>query len=151
MPKKSATPKKSDTIATSTLVSLAEIAAENAERVNRTLSAHPGAIKYTDEFHALQTTLDAGIAADRQRILAATPRTLADVAVQIMILHHQAWLAEGEEYDDDNARPSLVLARALKVVAEHAELDLRAVGGEELIDDDAGEVFPEFALGVAAE
>jgi hypothetical protein len=147
MPKKTTTPKKPAVPIASPIVALAEIATERDARNDQALRDHPGARQDTEEYRELAATLDAGIEADRRRMLESTPRTLADAAVQMLLLHHHAWLTEGEEYDDDPARPSLVLARALRIVAEHAGLDLRLVGGERLIDyeGDACDVFPEFA------
>lgn len=80
----------------------------------------------------------------RGEILMATPDTLTDVTGLLVTLHHRAWTNETEDDEEDPTRTSLVIARVLKIVAEHAGVDLRAIGGDTLIDYDC-DVFPEFA------
>jgi hypothetical protein len=88
----------------------------------------------------------------KRQILEQTPRTIADAAVQLMIAYdvagdcHAACVADPdvEEAADHAAGLMTVLARALRVVADAARVDLANFAGADFLDAEP-DIFPEFA------
>jgi hypothetical protein len=83
----------------------------------------------------------------KRQILEQTPRTLTDVAAQLMVAYdiagdcHAACVGAAADHAD---RLMTVLARALRVVADATRVDLANFSGADFLDEEP-DIFPEFA------
>jgi hypothetical protein len=103
------------------LFALAAQARHRERQNNEILRAFQGS---DEERDALERQLDAGVATDRSRVLAARPRTVDDAIAQLALI--------ADRIADDGL--AMALSGAIRIAARHAGVDLDAVGGDILLD-----------------